>query len=223
MGVDSPIPLATSEQFKQGAFADLASGYSDQALADIMIEATRSCETTCARRLAPFTGLTEVQVADGVNPDELTDSSSLPLDLQGSLGRSYASALGAVNLVRRCWLSQYAPVFQEYWEYDNVQVSIMRSYGGGQTVTTAQILQGPEPDTGHLWFQLGLFLPLQSRITITYDGGYTTVPADLKRACIYKAAATIARELDPLASQTGHSPGDLDAKAEAWLKNYVRS
>lgn len=223
MPVDNPTPLATAATFNEGALADLARSYSPTALNDILIQATRACETECGRRLAPFT-LTETHRAEGIDPDEYSDSSNLPLDLIGSLGRSYAYSLGVNSLVRHVWLNEYAPLYQEMWTYSGITVNLVRSYGGNQAVATTQTLSGPEPDTGHLWFNLGLFMPVGSLMKVTYSGGYTTVPADLVRACIYMAGAIIVRELDPLA-QTGHghSPEALEAVAISWLSPYVRS
>lgn len=223
MPVDSPTPLASAANFNEGALADLARSYNPTALNDILIQATRAVETECGRRLAPFT-ITETHRAEGIDPDEYTDSANLPLDLMGSLGRSYAYALGASSLIRHVWLNEYAPLYQEMWTYSNVSVNLTRSYGGNQPVSAAQILQGPDVDTGHLWFKIGLFLPVGSQINVTYSGGYTTMPADLVRACIYMAGAIIVRELDPLA-QTGHghSPEALEAVAVSWCSPYMRS
>ncbi|MCW2900931.1 MAG: hypothetical protein JWO67_3196 [Streptosporangiaceae bacterium] len=222
MAADNPIPLATSAQMQEGAFADLARAFSGQALTDIMIEATRACETESGRRLVPFT-VTESHRAEGVDPDELGDATDLPIDLMGALGRSYASALsgGTSSQVRHCWLNEYAPLYQDFWAYSNVSLTVIRSYGGSQQFSATQII-GPEPDTGHVWFSLGVFLPIASLIRATYSGGYTTVPADLVRACKYMAAAIITRELDPLSAPHGHSPDALEALAVSWLSPYTR-
>ncbi|MGH7743284.1 MAG: hypothetical protein ACREQ5_00480 [Candidatus Dormibacteria bacterium] len=218
---DNPTPLATGTQLSEGAFTDLVRSYTPPALNDIMIQATRACETETGRRLAPFT-LTETHRADGVDPDEYTDAANLPLDLQGTLGRSYAYNLGASTLVRHCWLNEYAPLFQDMWTYSDVSITIVRSYGGSQTLTTTQIV-GPELDTGHILFNLGLFIPIGSWIRVTYSGGYTVVPADLVRACVYMAAAIVCRELDPMSSSHGHSPDELESLAIGWLGPYSRS
>jgi hypothetical protein len=218
---DAPIPLATAAQFEQGAFADLVRGYSANALSEIMIEATREVEGRCDRRLAPFAITDESHRAEGIDPDEYADGGNLPLDVFGALGRSYALALGASTLVRQCWLNEFAVRHSEYWQYSDVAVRVVRSYGGSQPVT--QILSGPDVDSGHLWFNLGLFLPIGSRIYISYGGGYQTVPGDLVRAAKYTAAAIVVDELDPVGrSATGHDPGELRAKAEDLLLPYMR-
>lgn len=221
MPVDTPTAtLATTAQLTEGAFADLTRSYSPEVLNDIMIQATRACETETGRRLVPFT-ITETHRAEGIDPDELQDISNLPLDLQGTLGRSYAYALGTSTLVRHCFLNEYAPWYPDMWTYSGVSVTIARSYGGSQNLTATNY-QGPEPDTGHLWFSLGQFIPIGSLIRVTYSGGYTTVPADLVRAAIYMAAAIVARELDPMSAQHGRSPDELEALAVSWLSPYVR-
>lgn len=219
MPVDAPIPLATSAQLMDGAFADLVRQYETATIDQAMIQATRELEGICGRRLAPFT-ITESHRAEGIDPDEYSDSANLPMDIRGTIGASYAMALGASSLVRSIWLNEYAPRYPEYWTYSNVQIDIVRSYGGSQTVTT--LLDGPDPDSGHVWFQLGLFLPVGSRVHVTYSGGYTVAtPADLVRACKYLAAAYIIDELDPLGDH-GHDPDVLRVKAEDVLLPYMR-
>jgi hypothetical protein len=218
---DSPTPLATSAQMTEGQFADLVRDYTPQALSDLMIEATRACEGICSRRLAPFT-VTESHRATGIDPDEYTDASNLPLDLMGTLGRSYAYALGASSLVRHVWLNEYAPRYPDMWAYSNMSVQIVRSYGGSQPVSPAQILS-TEPDRGHVFFSLGLFLPIGSDILVTYSGGYTVnIPADLVRANKYMAASIAMSEIDPAAAQSTHDPGELEGRAERLLTPYMR-
>lgn len=218
---DSPVPLCSPDQFQEGAFKDLVRDYSPQALNDLLIEGTRACESEVQRRLAPFT-ITETARAEGIDPDEYTDSANLPMDIRSTLGASYAAALGASSLVRHAWLSEFAPRYQDMWAYSNVSVTIIRSYGGTQSVSPAQILNGPEPDTGHLWFQLGIFLPVGSRVQVTYSGGYTiAIPADLVRACKYMTASIAVRELNPEA--TDHDPDQLHTDALMFLSNYART
>lgn len=222
MASDSPIPLATAVQMQSGAFADLVQSFSVDALNDIMIEATRACETECQRRLAPFTAHTESHRLGGIDPDEYSDSLDIPMDIQGTIGQSYANALGANSMVRHVWLNEYAPLYPEYWSYSNVAITIIRSYGGSQLETN--LLAGPEIDSGHVWFQLGQFIPVASFARCVYSGGYSTVPADLVRACKYMAAAVACRELDPLmAGAHGHDPDNLEAVAMRWLTPYMRS
>src|SRR5690349_753522 len=133
MAADTPTPLATVAQMQEGAFADLVRAYRAQPVTDLMIEATRACETEVGRRLAPFT-ITESHRAEGVDPDEYTDAANLPLDLQGALGRSYAYSLGASTLVRHLWVSEYAPLYQDMWTYSDVSITVIRSYGGEEVL-----------------------------------------------------------------------------------------
>lgn len=218
---DNPTPLATVAQMSEGAFGDLIRSFSPTFQSDLMLEATRACEGAVGRRLAPFTQLPETHRAEGIDPDEYADSANLPMDIQGTLGRSYAMALGANSLVRHCWLNEYAPRHAEYWQYANINITLIRSYGGSQTVSAAQILN-TAPDTGHIFFQLGLFLPVGTTISVKYDGGYQTIPADLVRACKYMAASIAVTELDPVQQTNSHDPDQLEAKAVAILDAFVR-
>jgi hypothetical protein len=222
---DSPIPLCSAAQFTAGAFGDLAAGYTQatgQPLEDILVEATRACESECGgRRLAPFANITETHRASVIDPDEYSDQSNLPMDIQSTLGASYAQAIGASSLVRHVYVDQFAPLYQDLWAYSNVSVRIIRSYGGTQNLQPTQILNGPEPDSGHLWFQLGLFLPIGSRVQVTYSGGYQTIPGDLVRACKLMTAWMIIGELNP--NSTDHDPEKLHTDALMLLANYERS
>src|SRR3954468_5921515 len=219
MVADSPVPLATSADMQAGQFADLVRAYSAADLGPLMVEATRVCEGVAGRRLAPFTGVPETHRATGIDPDEYTDASSLPMDILGSLGRSYANALGAGDQVRHCWLNEFAPRYPEMWAYSNLQVTILRSYGGSQSVMSASLV-GAENDSGHIWFTLGTFLPLGSLIRVQYGGGYSMVPADLGRACKLQAAVLVLGEIDPAGTQFGHDPGALGKQAEDILCRY---
>lgn len=219
MAGDAPVPLATAAQMSEGPFANLVSGFSPDAVANVMVEATRLCESEVHRRLAPFT-IIESHRAEGIDPDEYSDAANLPLDLAGTLGRSYAYALGASSLVRHVWLNEYAALYPEFWSYSNVAVTIFRSYGGSENVPVTQ-LTGPEVDSGHVWFQLGKFIPVGSLIRVTYAGGYTTVPADLVRACKYMAASIVVRELDPVDNE--HDPELLHQDALLALSPYLRA
>jgi hypothetical protein len=223
VAVDNPVPLCTVPELQQGAFADLVKSFPPDALEQIVVEATRACETETHRRLAPFT-LTESHRAGGIDPDEYDAvMGGIPLDQTASLSQSYAASLGnAGSMVRHVWLNEYAPMFPEMWEYGpDITVQVTRSIGGTQSV---RVLSGPEPDSGHVWFAIGEFIPLASMLRVTYSGGYSTVPADLRRACKYMAAAICVRELDPIhGPETAHDAGNLEELAGAWLLPYGRS
>lgn len=215
---DSPIPLCTPAQFLSGPYADLVEGYDASALSDLMTEATRACESEADRRLAPFTNLTESCRGEGMDPDEYTDSANLPMDLQGTLGRSYAYALGASTLVRHCWLRNFPPRYQDLWSYSVSQFRIVRSYGGSEILSPSQY-SGPDPDSGHLWLNLGIFAPIGSYFYITYSGGYTkAIPADLVRAGRLMAAWIAVTDLNP--ASTDHDPDHLHAAACKILSRY---
>jgi hypothetical protein len=218
---DSPVPIVSAGQFQAGPYGDLVKGYSTQALADLLSEATRECESETGRRLVPFTSVPETHRAEGMDPDEYTDSANIPMDIQGTLGRSYAHALGVTTLVRHCWLNEYAVRYPELWTYDSITIEVVRSYGGNQVLSTAQY-QGAENDSGHVWFNLGQFIPIGSLLRFTVSGGYTVaIPADLVRAGKFMAAYLAVRDLNPGASD--HDPDLLHTDALMALSNYMRS
>lgn len=220
MASDTGTPLINWAQLTEGAFDDLVAGYtSPAAQADVLIEASRDLEAMTGRRFVPFT-LTESHRAEGVDPDEYADGFAIPMDIRSTLGQSYAAALGASSLVRQVWLNEFAAQYPEFWSYSNVTVDIVRSYGGTQA--NVPMLDGPAADSGRMWFTLGTFVPIGSQIYVTYSGQYTTVPADLSRACKLAAAAIVALELDPFGESFGHHPSDLRAQAEERLTNYMR-
>ena len=217
---DTVTPLCSYAQFTEGAFADLVSGFSQNAVSDILVEATRQCEDLTQRRMAPFTGLVETQRASGIDPDEYAATSNIPTSIQGTLGMSEATALSVTNLVRHHWLREYPPRYQDLWSYSNVNVAVYRSYGGNQAIGAGQIILGPD-NIGHIWFQLGQFVPVASHIQVTYSGGYTVaVPGSLVRACRYLAASVAVTELNP--GDTEHNPDRLYALALRWLGPFGR-
>lgn len=204
---DSTTPLCTWGQFTSGAFADLAKRYTDQqAQADLLLEATRLCEQEVNRRFAPFTGMTETHPARSVDPGKYGSPASL----------SYAN-----DTVRHCWLNEHAPRYPEMWTYSNVSVKLARPLSGNPNLV-GTLVQGPEPDSGHMWFDLGLPVPTHSTIfvKVTYGGGYTTMPADLVRAGKFMTASLIVRELAP--SPQGRDPETLHADAVTALVGYTR-
>lgn len=215
---DVGTPLCTYAQFTTGWLADLVTGIPEAAVLDYLLEGSRMCEDVTGRRLAPYSTV-ETHRAEGIDPDEYSDSANLPMDIRSTLGQSYADALGASSLVRHCWLDGKASRYPEMWSYSDVQVTIIRSYGGTQDIAPTQILNGPEPDTGHLWFQLGLFLPIASRIQISYTAGYKPVPASLVRGNKFMTASNIVRELNP--GSTNHNPDQLYNDALLVLKPWM--
>jgi hypothetical protein len=216
--LDNPTPLATALQMIEGPYADLVRDLSSFALADIMVAATREIEDRTNRRLAPFT-LTETIRAEGIDPDELgADGSGIPLDLPGTLGRSYANSLGGGDLVRHFWLTHFASRYPDLWgPYTITQLQIVRSVGGTQNVAPTSI-QGPDPDSGHVWLQIGTYLPVGSLLRVTYTGGYGTVPFSLTRACMHVAADMYLGELEPGMRPDLDLTGRIDAALKPWMR-----
>lgn len=220
MAADSPTPLASSADMETGMFADLIRDYSPDGRDQLMIDATRVCEGIAGRRLAPFTAIPESHRATGIDPDETSFSTGIPVSVQATLGMSYASSLGSgADMVRHVWLNEFAPRYPDMWTYSDLSVTVFLSIGGSQQFPAAQLI-GAEPDSGHIWFQLGSFIPPGSQISVTYSGGYTTVPADLARACKLQAAVLALGELDPAGTQYGHDANTLSKQAESILCRY---
>lgn len=218
MGVDNAVtPLATVDDLREGPFADLVSGYTAQALTNLMIRATRICESVCDRRLAPFANLTETMRANSLDVEDALDA-YVPLDPTSQLGFSRALSLGSTLLVRHFWVKQNPPQYPEFWTGSIASISLRRSFSGTQVVDVSQIQF--EPDTGHVRFQLGTFVPPGTTIVTVYNGGYSTVPADLVQACKTMAASIAVRELNPV--QQGHDPDLLRVDAEMLLEPYMR-
>lgn len=218
MAADSVTPLATAQDIQEGPFADLVRGYSATALDTLMIRATRACESVCDRRLAPFTNLTETMRADSLDVEDALDA-YVPLDPTSQLGFSRALSLGSTLLVRHFWVRNNPPMYADLWTGTISSITLRRSFSGIQIVDISQIQY--EPDTGHVRFQLGTFVPPGTTIVTTYSGGYSTVPADLVQACKVMAASLAVRELDPI--QAGnHDPDLLRNDAETLLDPYMR-
>lgn len=218
MAGDTGTALVNWSQVTEGAFSDLMRGItSPTTQADMLIEATRMCESLADRRLAPFT-ITESQRAEALDVEDALDA-YIPLDPTSQLGFSRAQSLGSTMLVRHYWVRSFPPRFPEYWTGSLGQVSLYRSFSGQQIVSPSTLQF--EPDTGHVRFQLGTFVPAGTTIVTTYSGGYTTVPADLQRACKYMVASIAIKELDPTMSQ-GHDPLELEASAADILDAYMR-
>lgn len=219
MAADQPTPLASVSQFTSGPFANLVSGFSAQAQTDLMLQATRACESACDRRLAPFTNITETQRADAMDIEDALDA-YVPLDPTSQLGFSRAQSLGSTLLTRHFWLREFPARYPEMWTGSISSISLLRSYSGTQSVSISTIQY--ESDTGHCRFQLGTFVPPGTTIVCTYSGGYSIVPADLVQACQYMAASMAVKQLDPVDGRSGHDPDALRADALEMLAPYTR-
>jgi hypothetical protein len=218
MPTDAPTTLCSVESFLEGAFADLARGYSTTAINNIIIEATRACESSTDRRLVPFT-ITETQRADGLDVEDALDA-YVPLDPTSQLGFSRAQSLGSTLLVRHFWVSEVPTRYPELWTGAINSIQLLRSFSGTQAVDIGTLQY--EPDTGHVRFQLGSFVPPGTTIVVNYSGGYSTIPADLARACKFFAASLILKELDPAQAVHGHDPDALRLDAMELLASYTR-
>ncbi len=218
MAIDTVIPLATASELQEGPFANLVSGYTSSALNTLMMRATRACESVCDRRLAPFNNVVETSRAQALDVEDALDA-YVPLDPTSQLGFSRALSLGSTLLVRHFWVRHNPPLYPEMWTGSISSITLYRSFSGVQIVNISQTQY--EPDTGHVRFQLGTFVPPGTTIQVVYSGGYTTVPADLVQACKTMAAAIVVRELDPV--QAGnHDPDLLRMDAETMLDPYMR-
>lgn len=161
----------------------------------LMLRATRSIESRCDRRLAPFTGLLESSRAIGVAIDGSAND-DVPLDLRGALGRAQSMAYGATALVRDFWLEQYAPVYSDNWTYTIENIELVTAYGGTEQLFVPTV-EGPEADTGHVRLQLGTFCPPGTTVRFTYSGGYVDIPEDLNLACIFQAMKFVLLGAEP--------------------------
>src|SRR5690242_17717553 len=155
MPQDLVTPLASVAQFTEGPFANLVSGFSGPAQANLMLQATRACESACDRRLAVFSGVTETQRADAMDVEDAMDA-YVPLDPTSQLGFSRAQSLGSTLLTRHFWVREHPPRYPELWTGSIASISLLRAYSGTQTVSVSTIQY--ETDTGHVRFQLGTFV-----------------------------------------------------------------
>ena len=196
-----PVPLATAADLI-ARYPMLAEIYDPEIIAETMVEATDAIETMVNRRLAPFTNLEQDDMLIGIYSQEYGADSGTPLSFGGTLGLSFASALGGTdNLIRHFWLDQYAPVHSELWTYDIQSIEISLTYGNTQTINLETGLIGYPTigkTDGHGWLQIGTFAPEGTRMHVVYSGGYTLgIPPALKRACIYQAAEFLIRDAEP--------------------------
>ena len=216
MAADSPTPLATVAQMQEGPFGDLVRDYSAQALSDLMVQATRAVEDATGRRLAPFT-LTESQRMTALDvEDGLTEG--MPLPNAAQISAEYGQARGVGNLVRHFWVRHYPPHYPDLWS-PAAQISALNvawSFGGTTAVAPTSLQY--EPDTGHVRFLIGTFVPPGSTATYTYTGGYSTTPAGLLRATLMQAAVLALEDLNPEGGEAHETlAGRLELAIEPWM------
>src|SRR2546430_1933085 len=145
MAADNPPRLATFAQLSEGPFANLVAGYTNApAQTELMVEATRMCESAVDRRLVTFTA-TETQRADALDVEDALDA-YVPLDPTAELGVSRASSLGSTLLVRHFWVRERPARYPEMWTGTINSINLLRSFSGTQSVAINQIQY--EQDTG---------------------------------------------------------------------------
>lgn len=226
----SPVPttpgaLASVASFTK-RFPMLAEDLEPEVIAEILVEATAQIEDITSRRLAPFTDIIYEDVLYGLSPDEYGDASiGMPISMAGSLGTSFANALGANDLVRHFWLPEFAPTYSELWSYDISSMNLYLTYGNAQPIVTdpaAGAILGPEVNSGHVWLRLGTFAPVGSRIQVVYSGGYTQgIPPSLSRACLFQAAQFSMLEAEPQ-TRAHMSHEDLEMMIAKLVAPWVR-
>ena len=198
-----PGALATVGRFIR-RYPELAQGHEEIDIQETLIEATADIESMTSRRLAPFTNIIFEDMLNGINPDEYgDDTTGMPMSITGSLGISFANALGANDLVRNFFIDQYAPLYSELWTYSLQSITLSLTYGNTQPVTIDSIY-GPSPNSGFCRLPLGTFAPEGTRITVVYSGGYTKgIPPNLQRACLMHTAKLLTT--DGIQGDHGHN------------------
>ena len=216
------VPLASTADFQgYGSFNLLVRDFTPAALAGLMVRASRAVETRCDRRLAPFV-VTESCRADGIDSaSAAVVSAPGPGGLLGALGRSRSMAYGNNQMARDVWLREYAPRYPDLWTYSGVSFVLAQAFGSAQTVTGTSV-EGPEPDTGHLRFGLGTYIPPGATVRVSYSGGYTIgVPEDLNMATVFMAAKLAIVAAEPQ-NRKDMSTEELDAEILGLLVGYIR-
>jgi hypothetical protein len=218
-----PIPLATADDFV-ARMPELAKNFDVEIIAETMVEATDQIEQMTNRRLAPFVGHLYEDRLFGIDPNEYGGTSvGIPLPWAGSLGASYANALGDSELIRHFWLDQFAPFHPELWTYNVQSIILQLTYGNTMTVDFANGgLTGPAITDGHCWMRLGTFAPQGTRVQVVYDGGYTLgTPPALKRATVYQAAKFLIVDAEPQ-MRAQMNTDELDSQITSILAPWAR-
>jgi len=218
-----PAPFVTTDVIIR-RYPELCRDVDPLTLSEVVEEATSHIEDITDRRLAPFKGLLYQDILRGINPNEYGGGfNDMPLDFAGSLGASYANALGSSDLVRHFWLDQFAPKNPELWTYNINSITVNLTFGSTVTVGSKSLIDGPDASDGHAWLRMGTFAPEGSRIEVNYDGGYTVaIPSSLKRACIFQAAKFLILEAEPQ-SRKGMDVDELDKQIMMLLAPWARA
>jgi len=179
-------PLISAGDISGLPLSNVIAALSSPAQTQLLTDASRAVENYCGRLLAPFTGHVERHRAQMTDPDAQADI-YVPLDLQGTLGTSRARSLGANDLVRHVFLKEYPPVYPEMWTGSITAITVTHAIGGATTLDLSSGSLTYHPETGQIMFPLGTYIVIGDLLSITYAGGYSTVPDDLKRATVYEA------------------------------------
>src|ERR1035437_526353 len=223
MAVTDPVPLVTSDVL-QRRYPELCMDVDPITLDEVVVEATANIEDRSGRRLAPFTNIVYEDQLFGIRPDQYGNNSDLPRDVAGALGRSYANAMGASDLVREFWLDEFAPAYTELWTYSVTSMQLYLTFGNTQAIDIPRggLIMGPDVSDGHCWLRMGTFAPEGSRVRVVYSGGYTVaIPASLRRACLFQAAKFLILEAEPQGRSTMKIT-DLDEQIDMLVAPWVR-
>lgn len=183
--------------------------------------ATRSVESYCGRRLAPFT-ITETHRLMDIDVESQVEGYGPILDTSTILGISRARSLGATQLVSDLWLNHYPSHFVEMWSGALLGVNLFRSYGGTVPIPVTLSSIQFEPDSGHIRFPVGTFIPQGTTGQVTYSGGYgPVVPDDLVQATVYEMALLALADLS-IERKGDIDVGELKERKAELLAPYTR-
>lgn len=217
-------PLAQVSDLTDTPLAGIVRAFSDTQKQNLLTRASRAFESRCDRRLSAFT-IDETHRADEIEPDESDDVGAvMPLDEQGTLGMSYARALGGGQQIRYLSLRQFPPLWEEMWVGTVNSVTIYRTPAGSQVIQG-----GPSapwvftPDDGRLRFNLGIFCPPGSTIVTNYSGGYVpVVPEDIVQGVIWEATRIALLDIAP-GQRQNLDITEITKAVASFAKPYVRT
>lgn len=198
--------LASPIDWANSAYNNISNNITATELQRLLNVATRRCESECdGNRLAPFTGLVESErMQDGDVEDLVPGGIILPPLAQ--MAYDYTKALGISSLVRHFSVRCYPRVFPDMWTGAVAGINLYWPIQQSPMVVPPAAIHF-EPETGLGYYTLGTFVPPGSTAEITYSGGYSTVPDDLKQACLDMTAHYLIRMLDP--QDVVHDPQTL--------------